>query len=276
VILRASAALAVLGLLAPGSAPADTRSKHVSIHRSKGAIAATLSYDVLRTGDFRDVRLTVVRQGRTVIDRRVCGGQRCNPFEGHVAGGSFALTLRNMWGSREPEALVTMWTGYAHCCFQIEVGLIDDDGKGQVLFHHFGNVPWQGQWHQGRYEFVTGDDRFAYVFDCFACSAFPMQVFAIGTLGHALVDVTRTRPDLVRANAARWWKVWVKHRPQALGFLGAWCADEYLLGDKENCEAVLASSLKHGYLRGAPGWPEDHGFINLLHKKLAAWGYDRG
>ena len=93
----------------------------------------------------------------------------------------------------------------------------------------------------------------------------------------AFSDVTQTRLDLVRKDAAQWWKAYTSERGRVgsdvRGVLGAWCADEYRLGRKAACEAVLASALAHGYLRGPSIWPENAKFVVLLHKELAAWGY---
>ena len=57
------------------------------------------------------------------------------------------------------------------------------------------------------------------------------------------------------------------------GVLGAWCADEYLLGQGLECESELKSGLAKGYLKGPTLWPQNEKFVALLHKQLHAWGY---
>jgi hypothetical protein len=55
----------------------------------------------------------------------------------------------------------------------------------------------------GRLELVTGDDRFSYAFGCYACSAVPVLVqrYEQGRL----VNVTRSFPRAIRADATRIW-----------------------------------------------------------------------
>jgi hypothetical protein len=95
------------------------------------------------------------------------------------------------------------------------------------------------------------------------------------------VNVTRKRLDLVAGNAATLWKGYLKDRAtkgtDVRGVLGAWCADEYLLGKRAACESELQSALKKGLLRigvhdGKFG-PRDQVYIEQLKRNLAAWGY---
>jgi hypothetical protein len=75
------------------------------------------------------------------------------------------------------------------------------------------------------------------------------------------VDVTRTLPALVAANARRAWRRYRKPGPEA-GVLAGWCADEYLLGRGPRCERVLARV-------------RDRRFVRRLHRDLQRWGYER-
>ena len=223
------------------------------------------------------MRLVVRRAGRVVID------------ESHLFAGiqdRLTFTLRNVWGDGDPEVLIGWTTGGNHCCVELEVGLATANTGGRMLFHDFGNYGgWRGQRHHGGFYFVSGDSRFACAFTACAGSRLPRQVFSIRKSGHGFINVTRNRRDLIEANAAALWKAYLSgHKSNvqgsALGLIAAWCADQYLLGRKSRCDRWLAQALARGYLHYAPGDehfvnPGGEGFIKLLHKDLAAWGYDR-
>jgi hypothetical protein len=107
-----------------------------------------------------------------------------------------------------------------------------------------------------------------------------MQVWTLDPAGR-FVNVTRRRLDLVAGNASRLWKAYLKDKAMkgtdVRGVLGAWCADQYLLGRSAACEAELRKALKQGLLRigvhdGTFG-PRDAAYIKELKRDLAAWGY---
>ena len=258
------AALALVG----GWTPARQTARH-------GAVAVLLSYEqqsVDPSGDFkiyRRLRVRVARGSAVVFDRKICA-QVCGP----AAGG--AIAFRNVWGSRAPEVIVSLYTGGAHCCFQTELVLVPPHGPAIGIFHDWGDLGYRGQWLRGRYWFVTGDDRFAYAYTSFAASAFPMQVWTIDRPGR-LVDVTRQRPDLIAANAARLWRTYLGERKHGdiRGVIGPWCADQYLLRRRADCDAALADALRRGYLRSDDLGPGGRAYIVRLHHDLAAWGYTR-
>jgi hypothetical protein len=241
----------------------------------RGAIAVTLSYEQQSldpSGDvkiYRHLRLHVERGSAVVFDRQVCA-EVCGPAPGG------AIAFRNVWGSRSPEVVVSLYTGGAHCCFENQFVLLRPHARAIGVFHDWGDLGYRGQWLRGRYWLVTGDDRFAYAYTSFAGSAFPMQVWTIDRPGR-LVDVTRQRLDLVSANATKLWRTYVANRVHndIRGVIGPWCADEYLLGKQTACNAELASALAHGYLRADGLGPGGRAFITKLHRDLARWGYTR-
>ncbi len=248
----------------------------VTLHKQLGAIEAPLAYeqdaDQTVFPPYRKIELTVARAGRTVLTERLCAGGICEPSP------TGALSVRNVWGSAQAEALVEIYTGGAHCCFGSEI-VLDGPGGWRAISHNWGDLGYRGQWRGGAYYFITGDDRFAYAFTDFADSVFPMQVWSINGVGH-LVDVTRTRLDLVRNDAAILWRGYVKDRAtkdtDVRGVLAAWCADEYALGAKAGCDAEVAKALKRGDLN-LPGrfGPMGSAFVKELDRELAAWGYTR-
>ena len=252
----------------------------VTLHKAKGTIAATLAYEKDLDQDayppYRKLTLTVFRSGRAVFSEPLCAGASCEPstFRG-------ALDVRNVFGDPQPEVLVGLYTGGAHCCFATEI-VIFASGAWRTIHHDWGDLGYRGQWHEGRYWFITGDDRFAYAFTDFADSAFPMAVWTIDGAGH-LVNATRQRPDLVAANAATLWKGYLQDKTtkktDVRGVLAAWCADEYLLGAASSCDSTLQAALKAGLLRIgvhlAGFGPTDAAYVKALKRELAAWGYAR-
>lgn len=270
-ILRGSFVLVAFVLLV-GGASASGGWKHVTIQRKKGRIVATLSYDMRAISDgigntnIRRIRLVVGRAGKTVIDSRLRGGEI-----------TLALTLRNVWGDAEREALVDISSCGNRCSDSLHVGLVDGPAAGRVLLHGFGafwpapRTAWHVQRHDGRFYFISRDQRFFCFFTDCASSTAPIQIFAIDESGRGFADVTRSRPDLIAADARRLWADYLRQRGSTayndLGVIAPWCADQYLLGRKNRCDQVLA----HGYSNH--GREGSRSSVKLLLTKLAAWGY---
>ena len=58
--------------------------------------------------------------------------------------------------------------------------------------------------HNGRFEFLTADDSFAYEFTDFAASGLPIQILTFSD--RRFLNVTRQYPKLIAKDAARWMK----------------------------------------------------------------------
>ena len=101
------------------------------------------------------------------------------------------LSLVEMDGTNmTPEILVSRFTGGAHCC--AEVNIFDLVGKRWSVVdggHWDGEeiVPEDAD-GDGELEIVHGDDRFLYLFSCYACAGSPNRFFKL--VEGALVDVT--------------------------------------------------------------------------------------
>jgi hypothetical protein len=249
----------------------------VEQHAARGGVDATLRYDrrLDRFGVtvYRNVRLVVRHGGETVFDGAVCSRVRCQPYGGQLRGG-YDLALRDVWGDARPEAVVELYTGYAHCCFQTAIVVVAPGGRGRLAFHDWGNAPDRIERRGGRAYLVSGDNRFAYAFTSYAASWLPVRAWRLDA-GGRFVDVTRTRLDLVRADAAEAWRAYVRERRNGdgRGLLAAWCADQYLLGRKAACTKALAAALGAGYLDGTATWATGRAYVALVERKLAAWGY---
>ena len=245
----------------------------VAIHSRQGAISATLAFEKDLDQDayppYRNMALTVFRAGKAVFTERLCARGSCQPS---VPG---ALDVRNVWGGKPAEVLVELNTGGAHCCYETKV-VVFVAGAWRSIAHDWGNPGYRGQSHGAAYWFISGDDRFAYSYTDYAHSLLPLSVWRING-GGRLVEVTRERLDLVAADAKTLWKLYLEVRARkgtdVRGVLGAWCADQYLLGAAGRCDSALQAALKAGLLRVGGLGPMDAAYIKKLKRDLVAWGY---
>lgn len=274
-------------VFASSSASASGGWKGVRVERQQGEVDATLSYQTRPSPfgfDYRRMRLVVHRGGAPVIDWLFQAGE----------ASEVSLALRNVWGDSQPEALVDVDTGGQTCCVNLTVGLTGSGtGAARVLMQSgFAFGGWHGQWHRGTFDFVSTDYRFFCALTSCAGTSTPIQIFAIDPAGVRFVDVTRSRPDLIKADALSLWREYLRgtsppdskgasdNFDAVLGVLAPWCADQYLLGQEDRCHGVLNQALARGYLNG---WLDGdvgtakggRAAINLVYKTLASWGYSR-
>jgi hypothetical protein len=208
-------------------------------------VRATISYSIPRGEAYWVVRLVVDRAGRRVLDARVPDYSRLigtGPMK-QVFGASRSLVVGDLDGDHEPEILLEFYGGGAHCCFWSRIYRWDAAAsRYATIAHLWGNVNSRLADLGGdrQKEFVSADDRFAYVFASYADSTFPLRIWTYrqGTL----VDTTRAHPALIAQDAARQWRLYRERLPQGYvrGFLAAWAADQCLLGRGPAALARLA------------------------------------
>jgi subtilisin-like proprotein convertase family protein len=237
---------------------------------------ATLSY-VERTAAFTSLRLRIVRAGRTVFDSPPKQLDRCVcPANGPTveeAGG--ALRVRDLDGDGEPEVVLDSYLGAAHCCWYTDVyRYVRRKRVYRPSVGFWGNVSARlvDLGLDGRPEFRTADDRFAYVFTSFAGSAFPIRIFRFD---HGrFVDVTHRFPKLVRLDAARLYRDYLSARrgPEAdvSGILPAWLADQYLLGRGPAGWGVLRQAVRRAEVRP---WGNPKTYLRRVRSFLRRTGY---
>jgi hypothetical protein len=277
-----AAVCAAMALLAvPAAARGTVRTEQASgagravVHTeqaSAGPVEATLRW-TQRGERYRSLRLSVVRAGAPAYDAAVritgCTAPWCRPGG---LGSSSALRAVDLDADGEPEVLVDVFTGGAHCCSATQV-LWWTGAAYQAVRHQWGDPGYRlaDVDGDGRPELVSADDRFAYRFTAYAGSAMPVQIWHVD---HGrFVDVTASYPALVRDDAAHWLRTWRRLGPSGLGVLAAWAADEYRLGHGSAVRRELRSALRHGRLRGISGWPRNRAYIRDLLGFLKRTGY---
>jgi hypothetical protein len=203
--------------------------------------------------------------GVDIIDLSSLGGAADQP-----------LCLVRRAGSTWPTALVALSTGGAHCCSVVR-SLAVEHGSWRSTDHNLGNVGGRLEVLSGQAAIVTADNAFAYRFADFAASGLPLLVLEVR--GRQLVDVSRRHLSLVGQDASYWWSAAQADRPDPLGDLAAWTADECRLGRQEPSDRTLATLAAAGRLSptgvAATAWPTGEAYVRSVEAFLAARGYCR-
>jgi hypothetical protein len=272
----AGAGLALaLALLVPGAAGASDGG---SATKAAGAVQATLMWAAADYGN-KDPHLVVTRAGAAAFDGSpVAAGSPCVE-DGCVYAASgkrdAPLQVADLDGDGEPEILVDIYTGGAHCCALTEI--LRFNGTTYAPFEaSWGNIGYdlQDLNGDGRPEFVTADDAFSYAFSSYAGSFHPPLVLDYdATAKGSFRDVTRSFPALVRENmkeALHTLAVARRKHYETLGVVSAYVADLYLLGRGREAQPYLRRARKRGDLRNATGKAPrnfDRQLLAFLHKQ---------
>lgn len=259
----------------PVFARADPR---LEVARS-GPVQATLTYDYA-TGaygipSYRRTHLTVVRSGRTLVNRRLTIGDHCRRFcaawPANFWRHRHSVALRNVDGDRAREILVDLYTGGAHCCFYTYVYDYRPHGRFyRRSTAHWGDPGYRLQDLDGdrRPEFVTGDDRFAYAFASYASSRFPLRILRFQ--GGRLRAATGDYPRAIRREARGFYSEF-RHSSSfdaARGAVAAYAADKARVGEADLAFAQINRARSR--LGPSPGK-----FVGDLRRFLRRLGYLR-
>lgn len=261
-----------------------TVSRNVVEHRSarRGTVAAELSFRETNYM-FSGVHMRIRRAGRTGLDAslRQLNCRECPNTGLLFTGGQNPLTIRDLDFDREPEVLLDLYTGGAHCCsytlmFRYRPKLRDY----RRIVGFWGNVGYRllDIDRDGRPELVSADDRFSYAFAPYAASVQPLQIWHYDRA--RLVDVTDSFRGLVEKEAARLWQSYLAVRrsqyPEVRGILAAYLADLYRLGMQDEGWRRIDEALKRRELGtgGAQdGWPAGRSYVRMLRAFLHQTGY---
>ncbi len=263
-----------LSLLAAPAALATTQTAQ------SGDVTATFTFSGSYP-NFTGLGLTIA-QGSTVyydepVASKLCGTY-CAP--GSPSGNTSSVHVLDLEHDGQPDVVLDLYSGGAHCCWIEQIFSFDPGTMTYAMTQHDFGDPGEeivDLRHNGRYEFLTADDSFAYEFTDFAASGLPIQILTFSD--RHFFDVTRQYPKLVARDASRWMKAFKsmakQHYSDSVGVVAAWVADEELLGHVKLVNAFLAEQLKAGHLNSALS-PEEPGgarFAAKLRKFLRTHGY---
>ena len=276
----AGALLAAGPLISGAAAERASASARVVEHAASGAVTAELSYD--RNGyEFTDLHLRIVRAGQTLVDTPLTAGcEDCLTFPGGF-GSRRSIAAVNLDRGAEPEVVVDINTGGAHCCDIAYVYVYQPASNSYVLVrHNFADPGFRLKDLNGdrTVEFRSADARFAYVFTAFGQSRFPIQAWRFRA--GRFVDVTRGFPRLIRGDARRLYREYTRGRRDGgdvRGVLAAYTADEYLLGKGKAVWRVVRHAVARGDVRkyASDLWPSGKKYLRKLHRFLLRKGYIR-
>jgi hypothetical protein len=274
--VRRAALLALLvSLLVPQTASAE----FVFKWKRSGDVLAALSYEV-RNDVYRNVRLRIERAGSTVLTARIATDCPGCPLAGPT---SAPLSVRDLDADLEPEVLVDLFSGGAHCCLSTFLYRFRPDTGSYVRTRaNWGNAGYRltDLDRDGTPEFSSADDRFAYAFTAYAFSVDPIRIWRFER--GRLLDVTRDFPRLVARDAARTLALYRRtHRrrdAEVRGVLAAYVADQYLLGRPMVGWRLVNAALRRGELgrgRTKLGYPAGSRYVVALRRFLRRTGYVR-
>jgi hypothetical protein len=244
---------------------------------ASGSQSAGVTASLSSTGSPPVPTLTITRNGRIAYARpvRAPGCPRCSVVA--VPPGKQALHVLDLESDGEPDVVIGLFSGGANCCFIDQVFSYHAASRTYVRTqHNFLNASAALGRLNGRWVFESGDSRITEAgFTDTADSGTPIQVwrFAKGRF----TDVTRAYPKLIRADAARWMRLFNHHTSNGVGLIAAWAADEDLLGQPALVDTTLKRLAAQHQLRTPLGLP--HGsaslFVTQLEKLLHKLGYTR-
>ena len=253
---------------------------------TSGPVTVTFSYTKTDELTFEDMHLKIVRSDVVGLDvpiaSRACE-LGCWPGAELFEDGR-SIKVTDLDGDGEPEILLDLYTGGAHCCIVTEVYALQGvpaatvvPGYGRVE-HNFLDPGYSlaDLNGDGSPEFRSADGRFAYALSSYAGSGVPVQIWRFQ---HGdLEDVTSEFPELIRADSKHWWKVYrrnIRRRPPendpGLGALAAWAGDEYRLGHAGKVQRELKLGLRRGWLDGYFG--SGRRAVRDLNRLLRQTGY---
>jgi hypothetical protein len=167
------------------------------------------------------------------------------------------LRIIDLDGDKEPEILLDIFSGGAHCCSYSTIYKYDPLQDIYTTFIH----NWRDTGYRlsdlngnGSLEFVSRDMRFAYHFSSFAASRFPSRIWEFRQ--GKLLDVTKSFPQPVKEQADELWYEYTLryggligwqggvNTRNAIALLAAYMANQYLLNQEQNGWHQVQESLQ--------------------------------
>jgi hypothetical protein len=268
---------AVLALAFPAGASAARSVESATV----GDVHAELSYEKVSDVEFRDVRLKIVRAGVTALDKEVPAPCRDCPTIPAASDTGDSLVIHDLDGDGEPEVLVDLFTGGAHCCTFTQIYAWNDADITYVRSKH----GWRDSGYtlrdldnDGKPEFHSYDARFAFEFTAYAFSVFPVQIWRYRD-GH-LTDVTRRFHRELRRDARMNKRLYRRTRDNSdadiRGVLAAYLADKYLLGQGRSGWLLVRRAVRRGEVHKLDRFdsnPAGRSYLRRLRRFLKRTNY---
>jgi hypothetical protein len=275
-------ALAVAAFIAAGATIAEAKSTTETA--SLGAVQAQLSYQTGSDFSFHNVRVSISRNGTQLVNEQLkslCRFCTVSPADGGQPGAKSVNVLDLDGVATEPEVVVDLFTGGAHCCFySVIYYYAPATNSYRSLTHEWLDPGYQFADLDGNNipEFVSADGRFAYRFGPFADSRFPPQIWNFQN--GALIDVTREYPQLVKQDLARETHSYqARRKTHRLGvgtILAAIVADRCLLGQCSRGFGLVKTAISRGDLSRDVRFsqpPYNRRYLRALRRFLGRLGY---
>lgn len=163
--------VAVAGLAGAAPALATTQSAQ------SGNVKATFTFHGTAPNYSRQ-RLRIERAGKVVYDKPVVA-RRCGHLCGPGGVHSSSVHVLDLEHNARPDVVLDLFSGGAHCCFIEQVfSYAAAANTYRRTERDFGDPGAQIKdlGHDGRFEFLSADDRFANRFTDFADSGLPIQI----------------------------------------------------------------------------------------------------
>jgi hypothetical protein len=268
----------LIGLLAAVALCAPVAALCAPTALASGASGPIVSASVGVAGMPSHLVLAITRNGRVVYSGPVSApGCRGHCMDVAVPPGKSPLHVLELDGSGEPQVVLGLFTGGANCCFIDQVFSFDPGTHTYVKSqHNFLNAGAAVARLDGRWVLRSGDSRITEAgFTDTADSGTPIQIWRFAN--RTFTDVTRHYPTLIRADAAKWMRLFNHHLSNGVGLIAAWAADEDLLGQSALVTTTLNRLAAQHKLRTPLGLPHQSEtlFVTQLQKLLHKLGYTR-
>jgi len=284
-VINAAVLVALAGSLATSGTASAATTPHIDV-ATAGDVRAQLSFARVDEVSVRDVRLTIVRAGVTLLDAALSTPPAGVSFDVPAPNERPPVHVRDLDGDGEPEVWVDLYSGGAHCC--LSTRLFRYQAAPQPAFAEVvgpGDAKVLMDWGNGGYrpadlerdrrlEWLSHDDRFAYAFTSYAESVEPLQIWRLGPAG--LVDVTREYGARVRRDLTSLRRLYLRSRRtrDVRGVLAAYVAEAYLVGRSDDGWRLVRSAQRRRELGGSFG-PTGARYVRALRKFLVSTGYAR-
>ncbi|MGI8505041.1 MAG: hypothetical protein ACR2LR_28530 [Hassallia sp.] len=247
--IRCFISQSLIGLTLLNVAMFDTCAIAETITGQSGNVRAEISYDKPQEYQYKNVRLKIIRAGKTILAKKLPQESESDRPSGSLAG-KLELPVVDLDGNKEPEVIADFFTGGAHCCVYSLIYRYDRTSNQYTkIRHEWGNAGYRLQDldKDGLSEFESRDDRFAYAFTSYAASGYPLQIWQYRQ--GKMIDVTRRYPKSIAKDASENWQTYLEAKKEGddgKGFLAAYLADKYMLGQAKEAWQQVEQVYKEG------------------------------